>query len=146
MMDAYREQLVIGNDDEWKIVGPRIQKVLDARREVGFGGGMGGMARLFGRGGQRGGAGQRPGGFGAFMPTPSPEEEALQKAIDAKAPSAELKAALAKYPLVIKVVRAHLPRRAAEEDLAQEIFLKMFANLDQYRAEVPLEHWCRASP
>src|SRR6266496_2602680 len=28
------------------------------------------------------------------MPTPSPEEEALQKAIDAKAPNAELKAAL----------------------------------------------------
>lgn len=45
------------------------------------------------------------------------------------------------YPLVIKVVRAHLPRRVAEEDLAQEIFMKMFANLDQYRGVVPLEHW-----
>lgn len=45
------------------------------------------------------------------------------------------------YPLVIKIVRAHLPRRVAEEDLAQEIFLKMFANLDQYRGGVPLEHW-----
>lgn len=45
------------------------------------------------------------------------------------------------YPLVIKIVRAHLPRRVAEEDLAQEIFLKLFERLDQYRAEVPLEHW-----
>ncbi|HEY1174057.1 MAG TPA: sigma-70 family RNA polymerase sigma factor [Verrucomicrobiae bacterium] len=45
------------------------------------------------------------------------------------------------YPLVIKIVRAHLPRRMAEEDLAQEIFLKMFANLDQYRGAVPFEHW-----
>lgn len=45
------------------------------------------------------------------------------------------------YPLVIKIVRSHLPRRVAEEDLAQEIFLKMFANLDQYRGGVPLEHW-----
>ena len=45
------------------------------------------------------------------------------------------------YPLVIKIVRSHLPRRVAEEDLAQEIFLKMFANLDQYRGGVPFEHW-----
>jgi len=45
------------------------------------------------------------------------------------------------YPLVIKIVRSHLPRRVAEEDLAQEIFLKMFTNLDQYRGTVPFEHW-----
>jgi hypothetical protein len=29
------------------------------------------------------------------------------------------------YPLVIRIVRAHLPRRLAEEDLAQEVFLKV---------------------
>lgn len=45
------------------------------------------------------------------------------------------------YPAVIRIVRAHLPRRDAEEDLAQEVFLKMFARLDQYRENVPLEHW-----
>jgi RNA polymerase sigma-70 factor (ECF subfamily) len=45
------------------------------------------------------------------------------------------------YPLVIKVVRAHRPRRIVEEDLAQEIFLKVFAHLDQYRGVVPFEHW-----
>jgi len=45
------------------------------------------------------------------------------------------------YPAVIRIVRANLPRRAAEEDLAQEIFVKMFAKLDQYEGEVPLEHW-----
>lgn len=45
------------------------------------------------------------------------------------------------YPLVIKVVRANLPRRASEEDLAQDIFLKMFAKLEQFRGEVPIEHW-----
>jgi len=45
------------------------------------------------------------------------------------------------YPTVIRIVRANLPRRAAEEDLAQEIFLKMFAKLDQYEAVMPLEHW-----
>ena len=45
------------------------------------------------------------------------------------------------YPAVLRIVRGNLPRRAAEEDLAQEIFVKMFAKLDQYEGEVPLEHW-----
>jgi RNA polymerase sigma-70 factor (ECF subfamily) len=45
------------------------------------------------------------------------------------------------YPLVRKIVRAHLPRRVAEEDLAQDIFLKMFERLDQFRGGVPFEHW-----
>ncbi len=45
------------------------------------------------------------------------------------------------YPVVIRIVRGNLPRRAAEEDLAQEIFVRMFAKLDQYEGQVPLEHW-----
>ncbi len=45
------------------------------------------------------------------------------------------------HPLVIRIVRAHLPRRVAEEDLAQEIFLKMFTRLDQYQGAVPFTHW-----
>jgi RNA polymerase sigma-70 factor (ECF subfamily) len=45
--------------------------------------------------------------------------------------------------LVIRIVRSHLPRRMAEEDLAQEIFTKLFSRLEQYetRAGVPFEHW-----
>ncbi len=47
------------------------------------------------------------------------------------------------YPLVIRIVRSHLPVRAAEEDLAQEVFLKLFSRLEQYqpRAGIPFEHW-----
>lgn len=45
------------------------------------------------------------------------------------------------YPTVIRIVRGNLPRRVAEEDLAQEVFVKMFAKLDQFQGEVPLEHW-----
>jgi RNA polymerase sigma-70 factor (ECF subfamily) len=45
------------------------------------------------------------------------------------------------YPLVIKVVRSHLPRRMSEDDLTQTVFMKMFANLDQYSGKAPLEHW-----
>lgn len=45
------------------------------------------------------------------------------------------------YPLVIRIVRSHLPRRVAEEDLAQEVFLKMFTRLDQYKGAVAFTHW-----
>lgn len=45
------------------------------------------------------------------------------------------------YPLVIRIVRSHLPRRVAEEDLSQDIFLKMFTRLEQYQGTVPFTHW-----
>src|SRR6476660_469438 len=45
------------------------------------------------------------------------------------------------YPLVLKLVRAHLPRRTSEEDLVQTVFMKIFANLGQYSGQVPIEHW-----
>lgn len=45
------------------------------------------------------------------------------------------------YPVVIRIVRAHLPRRQDEEDVMQDIFMKMFAKLDQYRGDVPIAHW-----
>jgi RNA polymerase sigma-70 factor (ECF subfamily) len=45
------------------------------------------------------------------------------------------------YPLVLKVVRAHRPRRTDEEDLCQMIFIKVFQRLSQFSGKVPLEHW-----
>jgi RNA polymerase sigma factor (sigma-70 family) len=45
------------------------------------------------------------------------------------------------HPLVIRIVRAHLPRRVPEEDLAQEVFLKMFTRIEQYQGNVPFTHW-----
>jgi RNA polymerase sigma factor (sigma-70 family) len=45
------------------------------------------------------------------------------------------------HPLVIRIVRSHLPRRVSEEDLSQEIFLKMFTRLAQYQGAVPFPHW-----
>jgi len=45
------------------------------------------------------------------------------------------------YPLVAKLVRAHRPRRAAEEDLCQMIFIKIFQKLPQFSGKVPLAHW-----
>ena len=47
------------------------------------------------------------------------------------------------HPLVVRLVRAHRLRSIGEEDLVQEVYLKMFSKLDRYepRADVPFEHW-----
>jgi hypothetical protein len=91
MMDNIREQMAVKDDAEWKLLSERIQKVMDARRDIGFGGGM----RMFRRpGGDN--QGDR-GGRGRGGAEPSAEEQALQKAIDSKATKEELKAAMAKY-------------------------------------------------
>jgi len=47
------------------------------------------------------------------------------------------------HPLVLRIVRAHLPRTLGEDDLAQEVYLRMFARLERYepRPDVPFEHW-----
>src|SRR5436853_7752255 len=45
------------------------------------------------------------------------------------------------YPLVAKIVLGYRPRRTAEEDLAQMIFVKVFQKLAQYSGKVPISHW-----
>lgn len=47
------------------------------------------------------------------------------------------------HPLVRRLVRNHLPRRESEEDLVQDVFVKIFQRLDTYehRDGVPFEHW-----
>ena len=113
IMEGYRQQLEITDDAEWNIVEQRIQKVMDARRELGFGGAMSGMARMFGGGVPRGG-GPRSSGFSAFLPKASAEEEALSHCFDAKASKAELKAALARFIEARKRKQANLEKAQAE--------------------------------
>ena len=45
------------------------------------------------------------------------------------------------YGHVRKIVVAHLPHREDAEDLMQEVFLKVFSRLDQFRGKVPFENW-----
>jgi RNA polymerase sigma factor (sigma-70 family) len=45
------------------------------------------------------------------------------------------------YPLVFRLVRAHLPRRTSEEDLHQIAMVKVFSKASQFSGKVPLEHW-----
>jgi hypothetical protein len=113
IMERYKEVLEVNSDDEWAAIQPLVQKVMDARRDAG---GFNGM-RMFGRGNRNGGdtnngQTQRP---NPFAPTPMPEQEALQKAIDAKASDADMKAALAKYVEARKAKQAGLAK--AQDDL-----------------------------
>lgn len=123
MMERVKEQLEITDETEWKAVQPLVQKVMDARMAT-----LSGLGRgLIGRGGPRPGGDGNPGdtarrgGFG----TPSPEGEALQKAIDAKASNAELKAATAKFKEARKAKQAELEK--AQEALRKVLSVRQEA-------------------
>lgn len=45
------------------------------------------------------------------------------------------------YPLVAKIVRPYAKRSGNEQDWEQEVFLRFFARLPQFRGESPIEHW-----
>ena len=106
LLDRYRERLEITDDAEWKAIEPLIQNVMAARMSAGAG-----MRSTFGRGGRRGG------GDAANTSTPprpatrgNSAADELQKAIDAKVPSTEMKTALAKYMDYRKSKRADLEK------------------------------------
>ena len=115
MMDNLKEQLEVTDDTEWKAIEPLVQGVMDARMASmsGMGRGMfGGQRRRANDAGNNGGDQPRRGPFGQ---APSAEAEALQRAIDSKAPKAEVKAALEKFVAYRKAKQADLER--AQEQL-----------------------------
>jgi len=130
MMERYKEALDVKSDDEWKIISERITKVNEARRDVGFGGGMGFMGRRGGPGGPGG-----PGGDNAgqgqnnrrqrFGGEPSPEEEALAKAIESKSSNDELKAKMEAYRKARQAKEAKL--HAAQDELKKILSVRQEA-------------------
>jgi hypothetical protein len=124
IMDNVKDQLEFTNDTDWSAVQPLVQKVLDARRDVGTGGGM---RALFGRnrgGNNNNGGGNNP-GRGGFGGQPSPEQDALQKALDDNAPASQIKDLLAKYKASKKIKQAKL--EAAQADLKKVLTSKQEA-------------------
>lgn len=134
MMDRYKEQLEVKSDDEWKIISVRITKVIEARTSLGRGGfqnrrgggGPGGAPGATDAGGdpnqnRRNRGGNNGGGFGAPAEV-DPTAEALQKAIDAKAPAEEIKAKLAAYRASRKDKQARLEK--AQDELRQVLSLR----------------------
>ncbi|MGZ5567421.1 MAG: hypothetical protein ACXWKG_10430 [Limisphaerales bacterium] len=105
IMTRMREQMDVKDDAEWKVIEPRIGKVLDARMEL-TKGEPSGMGMMFGGRSRRGGSSSTdsaatpaPADQGSSRPRggmfgQSPELEALQKAVDDKAGKDEIQAKL----------------------------------------------------
>ena len=66
-LERMREQFGVEDDSEWKAISERLEKVMQARRELGGGGGPGGMGFPGGRGGP-GGPGREGGQDRALSP------------------------------------------------------------------------------
>lgn len=126
MMERYRETFEVKEDAEWKLIEGRITKVTDARREMGGGRGFGGPGGPGGRRGGDAGGDQGADRRRSFFGEPSPEAEALQKALEAKAPADEIKTKLAKYRESQKARQANLDKAQAE--LRQVLSVKQEAN------------------
>jgi hypothetical protein len=115
LSDGVREKLDIKDDAEWKVIEPKVTAVFDARRAVS----SNSLRALFG-GGRRGGSTDTQGQSSRssmFSNPPGPAEEALQKAVDAKAPAAQLKPLLAAYRAEAKANEDKLTK--AQDDLKQ---------------------------
>jgi hypothetical protein len=128
MLDRYKEQLEVKNDDEWKVISGLIEKVTTAQRETRIGG-FGGFG-----GGRRGGGGGTGGDTAAagggnnrnpFGGEPNVDAEALQKALEAKASSDEIKSKLAKLRDAQKEKEAKLAK--AQDELRKVLSVRQEA-------------------
>lgn len=107
-----KEQLEVTKDDEWSVILPRVEKVMQAQRELRLGG--------MGRGGPGGGGANNPdegansgrnrasAGTNPEETTNNPDAAALRKAVEAKASAAELKTHIAKMRETLKKREAAL--------------------------------------
>ncbi len=140
MMEGCKRSLEVTNDDEWAVIQPLVQKVMDARRDGEDRGGL----MMFGPGGPPGFARQADSAGGSrddraprsndqggrrnrngFGPPPSPEKQALQDALEKNASTADIKAALEKYRAARKDKQAKL--EDAQEHLKSVLTAKQEA-------------------
>jgi hypothetical protein len=112
-----KEQFGVTSDDEWNLIMERITKVNELRAASGGRGMMGFRGMMGGQGGNnnqngQGGRANRQGRMGGAN---NPELDALQTAINDKAPDAEIKARLERLREVRKENEVKLTK--AQEDL-----------------------------
>ena len=132
MTESLRTLLDVKNEDEWKLLYARLEKVREARDEVRAVSGDFRLLFNIGRPGEQGGAapggdrgGRGPGGFGGG--TPNPDSEALSKAITNKAPTEELKQRMARLRDARKAAEAKYEKLS--EELRQLLTVRQEAAL-----------------
>jgi hypothetical protein len=124
MMQRMRERFEVKDDEEWKLISERLTKVQEIQRTVRSGGGFSAFGGRPGGGPPGGGGDNNSGrtrggttGGGTFGRESDPEMEALQRAIEAKAPAEEIKVKLARYRDALKEKEAKLEK--AQQDLRE---------------------------
>ena len=133
MNNMWKEQLEI-SDEEWTIVGPRLNKVMTLSRESRFGG----MGRMFGRGRGRMGGQDGPGDRPDRPDRPGAEDQeqsAIEKASDSletvldseTATAEEVKAALTKLREAKEAAKLEMVK--AQQELKKVLTLKQEAKL-----------------
>jgi hypothetical protein len=122
MLDYFRQQLTVTNDDEWGVIQERLSKVMRLRMQAMFSNGAGMMAGMR----RPGGGGQ---GFRAMqgMGQPDPSADSLRNALDNGAPNAQVKAALDKFRDSRKQKEAELSK--AQDDLRSVLTVRQEATL-----------------
>ena len=99
ILEAQRKSLSVTNDDEWKVISPKLLRVVQLKMEAHFvealslsyGTSMGG----FGGFGSSEAMARALAFHGPLHAAPDPVEDALRKALDDEAPKADLNAAVA---------------------------------------------------
>lgn len=127
MSAALREQFQVEDDEEWKLIYERIERVAELRRSTGAGGPMGAaMAFRAARGG--GTSGDAPatgGGRGGLAGLAGPETESLVTALRANAPEAEIRSRLERLRAARKANEVKLA--TAQEELRSVLNLRQEA-------------------
>jgi hypothetical protein len=116
MLERYKERLG-ANDEEWKVLSPKVEKVMTAQTNSRGGGGFGG-----GRGGRGGGGGdQQP-----TTPVATASRD-LRQALENNAPAEELTKKLAAYREARAKAREELA--AAQKELKELLTAKQEVTL-----------------
>lgn len=127
MITFFKAQLVVTNDEEWSVIEKRLTKVVQMKAQALIGGQLQGGAGLFGR---------RQGGDNPMarvimsmlgLDEPMPEMQALQKAMEYRATTSELKAAISKVTEARKRKQAELAK--AQSELCEVLSLRQEATL-----------------
>jgi len=72
---------------------------------------------------------------------PSPDWPAAVARVRAGDQQAAAEMVDALYSHVLRIVRSHLPRAADEQDISQEVFMKVFSRIETWRGDQPFPHW-----
>ena len=109
------------NDTDWSAVQPLVQKVMDARRDVGGGG----MGRLFGRQPRRRSGWRQAAAAACLAARPARKRRRCKRRLMTDAPAAQIKDLLAKYKASQKAKQAKLAQ--AQADLRAVLTVKQEA-------------------